>query len=991
MVYSPVDFAAYSRATGQPYPETPEERAAMANDVRQFREQQLRRDEGPGLLQSAAVGAGILGGLVGAGLAGRKLLGRRGKDPRMQSGQTPGKSGIQQVDLSVARVSDKEAVPLQESGAYVPPSKKVQTLVDVQETSEPQVRYQSNDATDSSSDQMDSFVERSVQRDTDSVRLGKGDFLTFSEQATAIAKEAKAQSFLSSLLSSRGALSVYDLTGDPMDLPAVRNMSAKQRKAVFGTSRPPRGLLSDTDFISEREKEFLNRPRESGFGESNAQDALDEFIQARRDREAMQSSVQLEVADRLNAAASLGDTPYEQDLKKLLLDPTVSTDFVKNLLGSTVAERRGRVGTNLTQEVTEGARASMVDKDPEMAARMVQFDEDVVLVDDRDPFVGAALGQDYDSYGGEGIASAEGPGTMVDTESFRERTNKGTTQVPGMVMEAGEGSSTRMERFADRQSPVRTTEEGDPSRGYTFAGGRFRLEGEGVREGGRISSSDINVEGSKIAGNFETPVDVVNVINKTTGTPLVDPSSDFITTQPNARYRNTDEQLVRGSDGNMYIIKSRIVDPELESPLMGKRATKTSMPGGKEPRNVFMKNTPSVPVKLNRAELEMYAQDASDAYFNDPSAKKTYLEKYNPDLLTEGVASGKTLSEIGDPSTYNNFVINSVQGALRKNKGVNLDILTLQQNKNGINYYPTEAHAFITNLLKTTRTTPLYGVPAALDEAGKVQMQNVKRGNTLFREPVPAQTSKGELYESAAIPGQYEARGSTGVDPMQVGDDYEGKIAYYTPRVQTAPQVIKDKRTGQVLSASPSATGSQGQVVTGVTEGPKGTRQPQMGVAPQLQTKRQISFGNVGPQLAGLRQQMETTPEGRRAPYLSNVGGDLIANTKRPYTGYAYAAYGSIYNPLPEGTVATSKMNLPVTSPQQQLNRSEIGEAAQRIRGTGAVLNAPEMTESDYINRYGLGQRAMNRAVAILANRPVGYTPPSTQLPTTYTYYPPKI
>ena len=167
MVYSPVDFAAYSRATGQPYPETPEERAAMANDVRQFREQQLRRDEGPGLLQSAAVGAGILGGLVGAGLAGRKLLGRRGKDPRMQSGQTPGKSGIQQVDLSVARVSDKEAVPLQESGAYVPPSKKVQTLVDVQETNEPLVRQQSTEAVDTGFDQQVQDLQSQVQRNED--------------------------------------------------------------------------------------------------------------------------------------------------------------------------------------------------------------------------------------------------------------------------------------------------------------------------------------------------------------------------------------------------------------------------------------------------------------------------------------------------------------------------------------------------------------------------------------------------------------------------------------------------------------------------------------------------------------------------------------------------------------------------------------------------------------------------------------------------------
>jgi hypothetical protein len=165
MVYSPVDFAAYSRATGQPYPETPEERAAMVDDVRRFREQQLKRDEGPGLLESAAMGAGILGGLIGTVLAGKKLLAGRRKDPRTQSGRPPGKSGVQQVDLSVLRVADEEATPLQKSGAYVAPSKEVRTLVDVQETNEPFVRQQSTEAVDTGIDQESMRVSRTVQRD----------------------------------------------------------------------------------------------------------------------------------------------------------------------------------------------------------------------------------------------------------------------------------------------------------------------------------------------------------------------------------------------------------------------------------------------------------------------------------------------------------------------------------------------------------------------------------------------------------------------------------------------------------------------------------------------------------------------------------------------------------------------------------------------------------------------------------------------------------
>ena len=45
MALSPVDFAAYSRATGAPYPESPEEKARMVPEVRAFRVGQLQQGE----------------------------------------------------------------------------------------------------------------------------------------------------------------------------------------------------------------------------------------------------------------------------------------------------------------------------------------------------------------------------------------------------------------------------------------------------------------------------------------------------------------------------------------------------------------------------------------------------------------------------------------------------------------------------------------------------------------------------------------------------------------------------------------------------------------------------------------------------------------------------------------------------------------------------------------------------------------------------------
>lgn len=82
MALSPADFAAYSRATGTPYPEDPEERAQLAPEVAQFRRDQLRGPQQesalPGILGAAALGLGAIAG--GVGLA-RALAGKRAKVP----------------------------------------------------------------------------------------------------------------------------------------------------------------------------------------------------------------------------------------------------------------------------------------------------------------------------------------------------------------------------------------------------------------------------------------------------------------------------------------------------------------------------------------------------------------------------------------------------------------------------------------------------------------------------------------------------------------------------------------------------------------------------------------------------------------------------------------------------------------------------------------------------------------------------------------------
>jgi hypothetical protein len=99
MALSPADFYAYSRATGAPIPEDPQERAEMAPEVLEFRRNQLKapqQESNPlGALGTAAAAVGALAGL---GFGARALM-RRGQ----QIPKGPAKSataGVRQVNLA---------------------------------------------------------------------------------------------------------------------------------------------------------------------------------------------------------------------------------------------------------------------------------------------------------------------------------------------------------------------------------------------------------------------------------------------------------------------------------------------------------------------------------------------------------------------------------------------------------------------------------------------------------------------------------------------------------------------------------------------------------------------------------------------------------------------------------------------------------------------------------------------------------------------------
>jgi hypothetical protein len=101
MALAPADFAAYSRATGTPYPEDPEEKAQLAPSVAEFRRNQLQAPQQesnlPGILGATALGLGALAGGIGLATALGRTKASVASSP--QSDLTPkGRSDVAVVD-----------------------------------------------------------------------------------------------------------------------------------------------------------------------------------------------------------------------------------------------------------------------------------------------------------------------------------------------------------------------------------------------------------------------------------------------------------------------------------------------------------------------------------------------------------------------------------------------------------------------------------------------------------------------------------------------------------------------------------------------------------------------------------------------------------------------------------------------------------------------------------------------------------------------------
>jgi hypothetical protein len=979
MALSPTDFYAYSRATGIPFPEDPEERVQMAPEVLEFRRNQLKSKDEDFNVTNALGTVAALAGIGAGGFGLTRILGRKTPIKKTYTSSpvdvtrivnepvvTPSKVVNQPVASQINDPSGTSTLVKKDSftpRSYIERAGSVAPdLTSLQDQLDPLITKQSVEASDPGLDQV---VNRGVvipaqrevtgftafSRKADRIERVSNEIQDFSQELSKINAvnenvikksnpfgmteedfeilgERGAQEL--ERVYQRGGRSVSDLTGEIKVAPKIGRQLRKEGNVLL-----PGGVLPVSQFSDTPARESIGRNR----------------------------FTPNEILERTMAAAS-----YPREIRDQILNPNVSRESIREFLGSTPKIRGGAVSINPTLETAGGARASMGDGsidmineraqerrgellsqskyryDPltneyfvnneVMLAKGRQFTPNELLSRNRnlgqyDELIDTTnlpgLGQkekleqagfvfdpntgnytqtiddiefepDFESGGffdefATDYGDTEGVGNLlIPTETFRERTNKSTTLIPGAIENVrgtvGKTGTERQERSIDAVLPFRRTEEGEQTTGLRIQTDpessferQLRLRDVGYKSGGLITSEDTLAQGTKLTGGFE---------------PAVENISKFITTQPQSDWTNqvkspyisSQTGLIRGDDGNYYVPTTKRLLLDEEVPLKGRRRIILNQT---DPTTGTTKKTwgdyPGAKLEqltLDRAELEEVAEAAKNAYFNNPIQKATYLAKRNPEVLAEGRAKGLSLSEIGEPYDYQGFVIDTVDDYLMNRKGIDLPILKEQKSSTtGSTYLPTEAYGFITNLLNTERNTAIYGVPVKTNERGNPLIKGFKKAinpDTQKEYTTKYMEYATEDVEPSPIPGRYQVRGTGGVDPMTIGDEGDrSNVAYQSPRINT----ISQRKLLGILKNSNIEAGTA------------------IGLSPSTQT---------GVDMTRLRGAMETAPTGegmkRRAvrnPQTGNVVGQesvptmnigSFARTQNPFTGSAAAAMG---------------------------------------------------------------------------------------------------
>ena len=759
---SPADYAAYSQATGRPYPQSDEEKANMYGEVRDFRRGQTKSDEGPGLAGGLAIGAAVLGSAVGAGALGRKLL---ANSKRAQARVVPkaegasGQRGVQRGDLSdMATVRRMATTDIPQTGASNPLTDSI---------------VQANKQGGQTNPLTQSFIADNARAGAES--KAKTDVVTsgfkqFSQMADQIAGEAPQQGIVSKKITFQEAAPADERYSQQVAREAAEDKaqkfadSAKNTLVEIQERREPIVELQSVDALDTVGDQLDNKL------ESAIQRDTDSIIKG---KEAVASEYkftfkdlegsnlpQSEQYERVSAAASANPA-----MSQMLLNPNVSTNQLKQMgaLGSSMKmdKATGRVEANPTFEIKGGAGASMSDR-PAKARKQVgsTFDDEG----------GSGYGDFYASSDGEYVdmdtnAGVEGSAYLKETEGYKERTNKGQTFLAGKVQEmtGSVPDSTRQERVLDEFVPIRQV-GGEESPGYVIKPGVSQEDQFGlvskrrVAPEGRVQAgdkgTDINVTGSKLIGNFEAPETTpffqmddqigVQVSDEGFITPTIRGRSisDMKTAQTmplTGRYSPGDDRLTTQPYMLFNTVATEAGEKSVKQPLYGPLLQTVRNEKGQRR---------AVPVTVSRAELSAVAQKAADD-FRDPAVQRAYLGAMDPDYLaTQGTGAIQTrpFDQTGFIAMELDQALKSPEGAIATGRSVELPVLS----------DPSAKHRFVSDITSGSYDSQQYG-------------------RTPYKKGAQAEPTGGT-----------ERKGFGGVNPMELEDasSYEGQVAFRTPRVE---------------------------------------------------------------------------------------------------------------------------------------------------------------------------------------------------------------
>jgi hypothetical protein len=354
MALSPADFAAYSRATGTPYPEDPEERAALAPAVRDFRANQLRQpqEESPlaGILGAAALGLGALG----AGTLGyRALRGRQAPAP-VGKPRVPRESDLRAISQAPLVRPSKVAAP----ETAIPQA--TVDLTSIQQNLIDEVRSQQVEASDAGLDQVISKgIVIPEQREVN-------NFVSFSRDADRIARTSQVAEQVSQFPQEVQRIAQTTpkriVSGNAWELEEQLENLGRQAQEFYGpryerTGRSVSDLTGELELTPQQARllrgaKIGSVSTRSGLSAGRALDlsTVSESATARN------RFTPEEILERTMAAAS-----YPRAIRDQILNPEVPRERITEYLGTTPKIRGGAVSSNPTMEIAGGARASMPD------------------------------------------------------------------------------------------------------------------------------------------------------------------------------------------------------------------------------------------------------------------------------------------------------------------------------------------------------------------------------------------------------------------------------------------------------------------------------------------------------------------------------------------------------------------------------------------------------------------------------------------------------